>query len=552
MNIKEEKIKLFLQFLRSKNYNKTFEKLQQQSQIQLDPQNLLKITQSIKSYNYTELEQILELYVDTQTKNQCMLLLLEQHYIKLIQTQNYQEAVLILRNQISKFCQDEHQKYLYGSMVFNQDLKLKGIQQLIDEIISLCFQQLDLFEPSRLITLIQQAKSNEILECKWHDHLEQDYQIQQKHSCIQEFKHVIRIKNVTFCAISDNGEYKALVISQSIILYQINQIGIIKEIEKLQDVHSKRITNLIFSPCSKYIGSSSEDYTVLIYNIINKKKYRLQDHNAIVKSFTFVLSDPQRKKQKNEYDIYSISTDGWLYEWNENERKGGLKIEEQLIDIHSHQIKELLIIVSQNKITLYQLYSKNQIIQTSTNNQININSQVNRQFEQLIVYVNDYSPQLYLYCIKTLQIIKILSVYSEKSIKSITYHFGWFNNHLIAAGTNSGKLIIWHIEKSEKPIEILQVSEQNKEITCLRFHPITHELIIYVQKKTKKQNSQLERQLLQENLIDLFSIPQDRPSLQRQQNGVTQILNYLQRIARSDTMNNREQLQEDESSDEDL
>lgn len=55
-----------------------------------------------------------------------------------------------------------------------------------------------------------------------------------------------------------------------------------------------------------------------------------------MKSFNFVLCDPSRKKQKNEYDIYSISIDGWLYEWNENERRGGLKIEEKLIDIHTH------------------------------------------------------------------------------------------------------------------------------------------------------------------------------------------------------------------------
>ncbi|CAD8135977.1 unnamed protein product [Paramecium octaurelia] len=552
MSTKEEKIKLFLQFLRSQNYHKTFEKLQQQSQIQLDPSNLLKITQSVKSHNYTELEQILEQYVDKQTKNQCMLLLLEQHYIQLILAQKYQEAVQILRNQISRFCLDEQQKYLYGSMVFNQDLKLKGEQCLIDEIISLCFQQLGLFKPNRLITLIQQAKSNEVLECKWHNHLQQDYRIQKKHSCNQEFKHVIKIKNVSLCSFSDNGEYKALVIGQSIVVYQTNQVESIKEVDKLLEVHSKKITNLLFSPCSKYIGSSSEDNTIYIYNFINKRKYRLQGHNTIVKSFTYVLCDPSRKKQKNEYDIYSISTDGWLYEWNENERRGGLKIEEKLIDIHSHQSKELMLIVSQNKITLYQLYSKNQIIQASSNNLIYINSQVNKQFEQLIVYVNDYLPQLYLYCVQTLQLIKILGVYSEQSINSFKYHFGWFNNNLVAAGTDSGQLVLWHIEKSEKPIEILQVSEQNKEIGCLRFHPTSHELLIYVQQKTKKQNTQQERQQLQENLIDLFTIPQDRPSLQRQQNGVTQILNFLQRIARSDTMNNREQLQEEENSDEDI
>ncbi|CAK94756.1 unnamed protein product (macronuclear) [Paramecium tetraurelia] len=514
MSTKEEKIKLFLQFLRSKNYHKTFEKLQQQSQIQLDPSNLLKITQSIKTCNYTELESILEQYVDNQTKNQCMLLLLEQLYIQLIKTQRYQEAVQILRNQISRFCQG--MGYMNQSQMNNRNTytalwflirisNQKDNNVLIDEIISLCFQQLGLFEPNRLITLIQQAKSNEVLECKWHDHLHQDYRIQKKHSCTQEFNHVIKVKNVSLCSFSDNGEYKALAIGQSIVVYQINQIESIKEIDKLQEVHSKKITNLLFSPCSKYIGSSSEDYTVFIYNFINKRKYRLQGHNAIVKSFNFVLCDPSRKKQKNEYDIYSISTDGWLYEWNENERRGGLKIEEKLIDIHSHQSKELMLIVSQNKITLYQLYSKNQIIQTSSNNLININSQVNKQFEQMIVYVNDYLPQLYLYCVQTLQIIKILGVYSEKSINSFKYHFGWFNNYLIAAGTDSGQLVLWHVEKSEKPIEILQVSEQNKEIACLRFHPTSHELLIYVQQKTKKQSTQLERQQLQENLIDLFT-----------------------------------------------
>ena len=39
------------------------------------------------------------------------------------------------------------------------------------------------------------------------------------------------------------------------------------------------------------------------------------------------------------------------------------------------------------------------------------------------------------------------------TILNPNFDIGWLNTNLIAAGTNKGELLIWHIQKSSSPIE---------------------------------------------------------------------------------------------------
>ncbi|CAD8134983.1 unnamed protein product [Paramecium octaurelia] len=552
MNIKEEKIKVILQFLRQYKYDQTFQKLQEQSQIQLDPYSLELITQSIKNDDIKQLEQILNQYVDENTKQQCILKVLEQKYIKLLKLHNVQEAVQLLRNQMTKFCKDEDQKYQYASMIYLPELNVKQEQELIDEVMQLCYKQIGLIEPNRLVTILQQQQAKQILDCQFHNKLEKDYKIFQKHSCNFQLNIIKQKKNISFCLFSFNGQYKALVHGLSIYLYQfVNQI---KEYQqkprKISTGQTGVITSIVFSPCNKYLGTSSEDFTVFVYNIQTEKKYKLEGHNAIVQAFNFVLCDQQKKKQKNEYDIYTISKDGWLYEWNETERKGGLKIEEKLLNLHIHQQKELLLLTSQNKISLYQLYTKKQISQTSTikNNQ---NSIVDKDFNFVLLFVSDTVSQLYLYSISELLLIKVFQPTSSTTTLSTQLDFGWLNSNLIAAANSSGQLLVWHIQKSSQPIQTYQVSEQQKEISCLKFHPTQNQLYVYQQKDVERQSSQ--QQSVSEDIRAQFL--QQRHQFQRHPWGMQQILNFLQRIARQEQMsNNQSSMQEEDkgSSDEDM
>ncbi|CAD8047274.1 unnamed protein product [Paramecium primaurelia] len=553
MNNKEEKIKLILQFLRQLKYDNTFQKLQEQSQIQLDPQNLELITQSIKNYDIIQLEQILNQYVDKETKQKCILKILEQKYIKLLKLHNVQEAIQLLRNHITNFCSDEEQKHQYASMIYLPELKVKQEQELIDEIIQLCYKQIGLIEPNRLVTILQQQQANKILDCQFHIKLEQNYNILKKHTCNSQLNIIKQQKNISFCVFSINGQYQALVHGLQIYLYQFDNTKneYQQKPRKIQTGQTIAITSIIFSPCSKYIGTSSQDFTVFVYNIQTENKYRLEGHNAIVQCLNFVLCDQSIKKQKNEYDIYTISIDGWLYEWNENERKGGLKIEEKLLKLHTHQQKELMLLTSQNKISLYKLYTKYQISQTSSSNN-NQNSVVDKHFNFVLIQVNDTIQQLYLYAIPDLQLIKVFQTTSRiNSSLNNQFDIGWINYNLIAAGTNKGDLLVWHIQKSCKPIESYQISEYDKEISCIKFHPTQNQLYVYSKKDSRKQLS-TQQQTTEDLRTQLL---QQRNQYQRQSGGMQQLLNLLQIIAMQDQMNSNRQsmLQDDkESSDEDI
>ncbi|CAD8139921.1 unnamed protein product [Paramecium octaurelia] len=552
MNIKEEKIKLILQLLRQIKYDQTFQKLQEQSQIQLDPQNLELITQSIRNQDIVQLEQLLNQYVDEQTKQKCILKVLEQKYIKLLKLHNIQEAIQLLRNQITIYCSDEEIKHQYASMIYLPELKVKQEQELIDEIIQLCYKQIGLIEPNRLVTLIQQQQANQVLDCQFHVKLEQNYNIFKEHTCNPQLNIIKRKKNILFCVFSINGQYKALVHGLQIYLYQYDNTKneYLQNPKKISTGHISAITSIIFSPCSKYIGTSSQDFTAFVYNIQTEKKYRIEGHNTVVQSLNFVLCDQSKKKQKNEYDIYTISIDGWLYEWNENERKGGLKIEEKLLKLHTHQQKELMLLTSQNKISLYQLYTKQQISQTSSSNN-NQNSVVDKNFNFVLVCICDTISQLYLYAIPELQLIKVFQTTSSLNPLTSQYDIGWLNCNLIAAGTNKGDLLIWHIQKSSRPIESYQISDNAKELSCVKFHPTKNQLWVYSPKDSRKQPSQ-QQQTTEDLRAQLL---QSRNQYQRQSGGMQQILTLLQIIARQDQNNSiRQSMQQEdkESSDEDM
>ncbi|CAD8045711.1 unnamed protein product [Paramecium sonneborni] len=158
-----------------------------------------------------------------------------------------------------------------------------------------------------------------------------------------------------------------------------------------------------------------------------------------------------KKKQKNESGSYAISINGWLYKWNENQRKGGLKIEETLLKLHSYQQKQFMLITQkQNQFILIVLKR---------------NSIVDKQFNYVLIFINYTISELSLYSIPRLLIIRVFNSTSSISIIKPQFDFAYFNSNLIAAGTNKGKLLVCNIQKSSQPIQTNQISDQEKEIT---------------------------------------------------------------------------------------
>lgn len=93
------------------------------------------------------------------------------------------------------------------------------------------------------------------------------------------------------------------------------------------------------------MASTSTDRTANIYKIGERKSYKLKGHADIVTGLQW-FGDM----------VYTISNDGWLYEWANDVRKGGLKVEEKLISIL--KFNDSFILVSNNKVSLYRTYTK--------------------------------------------------------------------------------------------------------------------------------------------------------------------------------------------------
>ncbi|CAK59220.1 unnamed protein product (macronuclear) [Paramecium tetraurelia] len=108
----QEKLQIFLQYLNNHGYYQTIQELIQKTsynQLQqldskVDSSIVSKITTYIQNQDFDQLEQLFNTYVNQEKKQKCMFIIVQNHYVELLQQQKINEAVELLRGRLQDCC----------------------------------------------------------------------------------------------------------------------------------------------------------------------------------------------------------------------------------------------------------------------------------------------------------------------------------------------------------------------------------------------------------------------------------------------------------------
>ncbi|CAK59219.1 unnamed protein product (macronuclear) [Paramecium tetraurelia] len=250
----------------------------------------------------------------------------------------------------------------------------------------------------------------------------------------------------------------------------------------LIDHHQSEILSVTISPCNQYIGTTSKDKTAIIFELRKNKQLVLNAHQSAVQDMIWVLqhnvvngnssANIQHSKQDQQeslfqsnqtsttlkllkYKIWTIANDGWLFGWEQGNKIYSLKTEEKVKRMHYDQNQDSLIIVSEYKLSIYQLSKKQLIRQLSLNDQI-IDVKIEKAQTFLITMTKNINYQFTYYSLPNLEFVKMFIEHNPKLLIK-QFDIGWHHNNLIVCCTNEGVTIMWHIQKGQLPFFRKQV-----------------------------------------------------------------------------------------------
>ncbi|CAD8089755.1 unnamed protein product [Paramecium primaurelia] len=530
----QEKLQIFLQYLNNHGYYQTIKELIQKTsynQLQqldskVDSSIVSKITTYIQNHDFDQLEQIFNTYVNQEKKQKCMFIIVQNHYIELLQQQKINEAVELLRGRLQDCCLDEQQKHQLANLIIESEIQPLTCVEIIRQILLICHQEIGVLQPNRLMILMHQAQANKILECKNHCKLESNYLISQKHLCTQKLtKKIIREQHLISIVQYSNDLSLQVQVSDkvNVIIYQQqlqnNSELQLNKIRTLNDYHQSEILSVTISPCNQYIGTTSKDKTAIIFELRKNKQLVLNAHQSPVQDMIWVLQSNfvngnggiNKNSQKQEllelesllqnnnqtsdtlkllqYKIWTIANDGWLFEWDQGTKIYSLKTEEKVKKMHYDQNKDSLIIVSEYKISIYQLSKKQLIRQLSLNDQI-IDVKIEKAQTFIIILSKNINYQFTYYSLPNLEFVKLFIEHNPKLLIK-QFDIGWHNNNLIVCCTNEGVTIMWHIQKGQLPFFRKQIHKG--PINLVSIEPLSFTIRYFVEQDSLL--SQIQRNI---------------------------------------------------------
>ncbi|CAD8198581.1 unnamed protein product [Paramecium octaurelia] len=519
----QEKLQIFLQYLNNHGYYQTIQELIEKTNSKVDSSIVSKITTYIQNQDFDQLEQLFNTYVNQEKKQKCMFIIVQNHYVELLQQQKINEAVELLRGRLQDCCLDEQQKHQLANLIIESEFQPLTCVEIIRQILLICHQEIGVLQPNRLMVLMHQAQTNKILECKNHCKLESNYQLTSKHQCTQKIiKKIIREQHsISIVQYSNDLSLQVQVSDKvNLIIYQqhlLNNSELqVYKLCTLIDHHQKEILSVTISPCNQYIGTTSKDKTAIIFELRNNKQLVLNAHQSAVQDMIWVLShnvvngnnnaNIQHSKQDQQesqlqsnqtsttlkllqYKIWTITNDGWLFEWEQGDKIYSLKTEEKVKKMHYDQNQDSLIIVSEYKISIYQLSKKQLIRQLSLIDQI-LDVKIEKTQTFLITMTKNINYQFTYYSLPNLEFVKMFIEHNPKLIIK-QFDVGWHNNNLIVCSTNEGMTIIWHIQKGQLPFFRKQIHKG--PISLVSIEPLSFTIRYFVEQDSVL--SQIQRNI---------------------------------------------------------
>jgi len=456
---KEELTRLLVQALKSLGYTKSATTLQEESNTKLEENLIHNFRENLMQGKWTEVVELLpNLGLSTESGSKIEYLIMEQKYLELVESRNVQGALDCLREELTPLSEDSDRLHKLASFLLCRNAKelfetasWEGAQEgsrikLILSVQNFMPPKLMISE-NRLETLLSQAISYQTSFCKYHNTEARDFSFLNDHQCpkklipavpIQVLDHDDEVWMVTF---SMNGLSMASVTkSCSILIWAVNpEDNSISQKILIDSAHSKEMTSIGWSYCSKFLVSTSYDRSVKLWSAESGDCLAtFTNHSEEVRSAIFTPDNCRIISASADRYVIVMDLEGReLHRWKAP-RVGKLSISED----GSRMVGSCL---DKNCLLLFQLdelnnYPDPQIIEVDD---IIVSSTISRDGRYLVGNVSESKPELYIWDLETKKCVRRLFGHSRKTF-AIRCTFGGINDQFIACGSEDCNAYIWN------------------------------------------------------------------------------------------------------------
>eukprot|EP01016_Furgasonia_blochmanni_P001966 TRINITY_DN1077_c0_g1_i7.p1 TRINITY_DN1077_c0_g1~~TRINITY_DN1077_c0_g1_i7.p1 ORF type:complete len:683 (+),score=130.07 TRINITY_DN1077_c0_g1_i7:1-2049(+) len=478
---KKEMVRIMIQTPESMGYGGAASKLMEESGISVENEHLTNFRSAILRGEWDKAIDLLRLIdLNEEAVQGAKYLIYEQKYLELIDAKNVNDALNVLRNELSSLSRDTQRLHKLAGLILCRDagelrkkMNWEGTgpesrNKLIAQIQMEC-KPTEMLETKRLEKLLKQAVSFQVLNCQFHYDINPNFSLLEEHSCDAEEiptrplqilnEHVDEIWLLKF---SPDGNYLASVAkNMMLIVWEFDPETFMMKLRiKKEGIHNKDVNALNWSPDSKKLLTASADTSVKIWNAETGDCIRtLQGHSEIVTSAIWL---PDSNK------ILSGGIDSCLNLWTSSGEKLWTMKTNRVSDLLVENEGKILfaICASFHRILVIDLQKREEIKNIEEKDVI-ISASMSKDNRFLLVNTSYKNPELHLWCLKSFEMVqRYTGHFQEKYMIRCT--FGGRGDRLICCGGEDARIYIWH-RNLGKPLQVL--TGHTLTVNCVAWNP---------------------------------------------------------------------------------
>ncbi|OLL24911.1 putative WD repeat-containing protein, partial [Neolecta irregularis DAH-3] len=443
---REQVSRLLVQALHDLGYEKAASSLEEESGFTVESNHISQFRHAILDGQWTEAESLtssLDLRHDIRREN-LLFLIRKQKFFELLEMNEVQKALKVLRNELSHLDQDPEELHHLSSLLMTasvEDLKEEsgwdGAAGQSRKTL-LARLQVAMIPRARLASLLDQAQCYQISKCLYHTSTDPT-SLFYDHNCSKsEFpRTTIKIleahtDEVWFVKFSHNGRYLASASKDATVI--IWNLETFESLHRLVD-HCKAVTCVDWSPNDAQLLTCGQDFLIRLWDVAIGRCIRIFEHHQdSVSCCAWLPSGNAFASASMDQDIVLWRLDGAItYKWS------GFRIYDLTI---SNDGEYLVSICTEKKLHVYHVPSQQFISDAQLQGEPTC---VTFAEDSQHVLINTSAKEVQMWYIPEPRLVRKF-VGQDQGKYVIRSCFGGPNQNLILSGSEDAHVYIWHRE----------------------------------------------------------------------------------------------------------
>ncbi|KAG4301169.1 hypothetical protein PCK1_002479 [Pneumocystis canis] len=448
---KEEIIRLILQILKDFGYESSVSQLEHESGFSIESLHVSQFKNSILSGNWEYAEKLLgPFFSDKGTlPTNILFYLRQQKFLELLELRKMQEALVVLREQLSPLDYNKERLHFLTSLIMSSsvdDLKKRaswdganGVsrQKLLKKLSKYISPTLILPE-KRLLRLLSQAKSYQISQCLYHTDSNFSSLLSDHHCEKDQFPNTVvkvlrdHTDEVWCTRFSHNGKYLASASKDSTAiiwnLQTYRPLYILKE-------HEKPVIYVDWSPSDELILTCGQDHMAKLWDVESGVCIRtITHHKDFVTSCSWLPDGSGFITASLDMDVILWNTDGVIiHQWK------GSRVYDLAVTPDG---KKFIAGGTEKMLHVYNLLNKT--LEFSFLMQSDLTC-VSISKDSKFAVINVSSQEVYLWDLEKMQVVKKYAGQHQGNY-IIRSCFGGAQENFILSGSEDSQVYVWHRE----------------------------------------------------------------------------------------------------------